>query len=305
MSTLAYFVNQLDQLDPTLHEPLYNVTYSRDIKLREDISIFNESSSFTRMTFGAVGTQSATGKPWLNQNSNTLPNISIDGERVVTPVRPLGQELVYSSIELEKSVKLGQPIDVQKYNAMNIMHQMWTDEQVYIGDRALGSFGLINSPIVTLGPSTALNWETQSADAIIASVDELLEATYQQSGYAVCPSKLLLPPRQFSILCSKKVSVESGNYSLIEYLKRATICLHINGIELDIQPTKWLANAGVGGLNRMVAYTNEPQRVRFPMVPIRRETPYFQGINFCAPYTWAFGEVEIVYPDTIQYRDGI
>ena len=305
MSTLAYFVNQLDIFDQRLHEPLFDVTYGRDIKLRTDVSMFNESSSFTRASFGAIGTQSAIGKPWLSQNSNTLPNISIDGERVVTPVRPLGQEIVYSSIELEKSVKLAQPIDVQKYNAMSIMHQMWTDEQVYIGDAMLGVTGLVNSPLVTTGPATSPVWSSASADQIIAAINELLEATYKSSAYAVCPHKLLLPHPQFAILCSQKVSVESGNYSLIEYLKRSTICLAINGVELDIQPTKWLTGAGVGGTDRMVAYTNDEQRVRFPMVPIRRETPYYLGINFHAPYVWAFGEVEFVYPETIQYRDGI
>ena len=55
----------------------------------------------------------------------------------------------------------------------------------------------------------------------------------------------------------------------------------------------------------MVAYTNDESRVRFPMVPVRRETPYYQGIRFHAPYLWAFGEVEFVYPETVRYADGI
>jgi hypothetical protein len=55
----------------------------------------------------------------------------------------------------------------------------------------------------------------------------------------------------------------------------------------------------------MVAYTNNEDRVRFPMVPIRRETPYYLGIKFNAPYIWAFGEVEFPYSETVIYRDGI
>lgn len=305
MSTLSYFVNQLDIFDQRLNEPLFDVTWGRDIKLRTDVSMFNESSSFTRASFGAIGTQSAVGKPWLSQNSNTLPNVSIDGERVVTPVRPLGQELVYSSIELEKSVKLSQPIDVQKYNALSIMQQMWTDEQVYIGDAALGVSGLVNSPLVTTAAAGSPPWASASADQIIFSINELLDATYKASAYAVCPRKLLVPHPQFAILASQKISVESGNFSILEYIKRSSICLAINGVELDVQPSKWLTGVGVGATDRMIAYTNEEQRVRFPMVPMRRETPYYLGINFHAPYVWAFGEVEFVYPETLQYRDGI
>jgi hypothetical protein len=74
---------------------------------------------------------------------------------------------------------------------------------------------------------------------------------------------------------------------------------------LDIQAVKWLAGRGTGGKDRMVAYTNDENRVRFPMVPIRRETPYYLGIKFNAPYIWAFGEVEFVYPETVRYGDGI
>jgi hypothetical protein len=80
---------------------------------------------------------------------------------------------------------------------------------------------------------------------------------------------------------------------------------NINGKPLNIQPLKWLTGRGVGPTDRMVAYTNAEDRVRFPMVPVRRETPYYQGIRFIAPYIWAFGAVEFVYPETVLYRDGI
>jgi len=40
-------------------------------------------------------------------------------------------------------------------------------------------------------------------------------------------------------------------------------------------------------------------------VPVRRETAYYQGIRFTAPYLYAFGQIEFVYPETVQYADGI
>ena len=55
----------------------------------------------------------------------------------------------------------------------------------------------------------------------------------------------------------------------------------------------------------MMAYTNNEDFVRFPMVPVRRETAYYQGIRFIAPYIWGFGSIEFVYPETVGYRDGI
>lgn len=78
-STLAYYINQLDVMDPRLYEPLFNTTWGRDINLRSGITMAAESTSFMRSNIGGIGTQSATGKPWISPNTTTLPGVSIDG----------------------------------------------------------------------------------------------------------------------------------------------------------------------------------------------------------------------------------
>lgn len=310
MSTLAYYVNQLDKLDPKLHEPLFSVTWGRDIKLRTDVTFANESSSFTRSSIAAAGTNKATGKPWLSANQNAITGISLNGERVVTPLRLLGHQLSYTSVELERSQLLGQPLDVAQFNALNTMYQMYTDEMVYIGDSELSVYGLLNSTLVTAasvaadGTASSTLWTAKTADQILRDVNSMIETAWAASGYAVCPDKLLLPPAQFAYISSQKVST-AGNMSILQYLEENSISLRVNGRKLDIQPVKWLTGRGASSTDRMVAYTNMEDRVRFPLVPVRRETPYTQGIHFNAPYIWAFGEVEFLYPETVLYRDGI
>jgi hypothetical protein len=308
-STLAYYINQLDNLDKKLYEPLFSVTWGRDIKLRTGITMANESTSFIRSNIGAIGTQSATGKPWISPNTTTLPGVSINGEHVTLPLRLLGQEVSYSSVELERSQLLDQPIDAQKFNALNVLYQMSTDEMIYVGDTAVGAEGLVNSTLVTSGSvangaSGSSLWANKTPDEILKDVNDMITAAWQASGFAVCPDKLLLPPAQFAYISSQKIST-AGNVSILTFLEDNSISLRVNGRKLDIQPLKWLTGRGVGGTDRMVAYTNDEERVRFPMVPIRRETPYYLGIKFNAPYIWAFGEVEFVYPETVIYRDGI
>lgn len=308
-STLAYYVNQLDNLDRKLHEPLYSVTWGRDINLRSGITMANESTSFIRSNIGSVGTQSATGKPWISPNTTTLPGVSINGERVVLPLRILGQEVSYSSVELERSQLTGQPIDTAKFDALNTLYQMATDEMVYVGDTDVGATGLLNSPLVTAsavgnGAGGAPQWITKTPDEILNDVNAMITAAWEASGFTVCPDKLLLPPQHFAYITSQKVST-AGNVSILTFLEDNSISLRVNGRKLDIQPVKWLAGRGEGGTDRMVCYTNQEDRVRFPMVPIRRETPYFLGIKFNAPYIWAYGEVEFIYPETVLYRDGI
>lgn len=308
-STLAYFVNQLDNLDRKLYEPLYNVTWGRDINLRTGITMANESTSFIRSNIGGIGTQRAQGKPWISPNTTTLPGVSVNGERVVLPLRLLGQEISYTSVELERSQLVGQPIDAQKFDAMNIMYQMNTDEMVYVGDSDVGATGLVNSSLVTSGSvangtAGTPQWTTKTPDEILKDVNDMVTAAWQASGFAACPDKVLLPPAQFAYISSQKVST-AGNVSILQFLEDNSISLRVNGRKLDIQPVKWLTGRGASGADRMVAYTNQEDKVRFPMVPVRRETPYYLGIKFNAPYIWAFGEVEFIYPETVIYRDGI
>lgn len=308
-STLAYFVNQLDNLDRKLYEPLYNVTWGRDINLRTGITMANESTSFIRSNIGGIGTQNAQGKPWISPNTTTLPGVSVNGERVVLPLRLLGQEISYTSVELERSQLIGQPIDTQKFDAMNILYQMNTDEMVYVGDTDVGAKGLLNSSLVTSGAvangtAGTPQWTTKTPDEILKDVNDMVTAAWQASGFAVCPDKVLLPPAQFAYISSQKVS-NAGNVSILQFLEDNSIALRVNGRKLEIQPVKWLTGRGASGADRMVAYTNQEDKVRFPMVPVRRETPYYLGIKFNAPYIWAFGEVEFLYPETVIYRDGI
>lgn len=310
-STLAYFINQLDNLDKRLYEPLYSVSWGRDIKLRTGITMANESTSFIRSAVAAIGSNAAAGKPWINPNTTTLPGISINGERIVTPLRLLGREISYTSVELERSQLLGQPIDQAKFAAFNIGYQMDTDEMVYIGDTGTGSTGLLNSALVGVAGVTADGagssplWSTKTPDQILRDVNDMIQAAWAASGFAVCPDKLLLPPAKFAYIVSQKVST-AGNVSILKFLQDNSISLSVNGRALDIQPVKWLVNRGVGGaIDRMVCYTNQEDRVRFPMVPVRREAPYYLGIKFNATYIWAFGEVEFPYPETVLYRDGI
>jgi len=314
-SNLSYFVNQLDNLDRRLYEPLVSVSWARDIKLRPGITMSNESTSFIRSAFAGAGTlkagsgSSGGNMPWVSAESTAIPGVSINGERIVLPLRLLAREISYTSVELDRSQLLGQPIDSQKIDAMNILYQMNTDQMVYIGSDDVGATGLLNSALVTTstvatGVSGQTEWVDKTPDEILADVNTLLSASWAAAAYAVCPGKLLLPPAQFAYISSQKVS-SAGNVSILKFLQDNSISLTVNGKALDIQPVKWLVGRGVGPSDRMVVYTDDESRVRFPMVPVRRETAYYQGIRFTAPYLWAFGELEIVYPETIRYADGI
>lgn len=314
----AFLIGELERLDQTLHMPLASVTWSRDIDLREDVSIADETSSFTNSSFAASGGVSPNGKGWIGKDSNSIGSIAIDIGKTANPLFLWGQEISWTIPELESAQRLGRPVDAQKFNALKLKHNMDTDEQVYIGDPLLNVFGLVNSPKVTnvanvaagAGVGAPTEWDAKTADEILLDVNDILSSTWQESAWAVIPTELRLPPRKYSQLVQRKVS-DAGNMSIMEYIRQNNLA-KANGQELNIQPLKWLNGRGVGGTagddtttNRMVAYTKDIDRVRFPMTPLQRTPLEYRSLYQLTTYFGRLGVVEIVYPETVGYRDGI
>lgn len=315
-STGAFLEGELERLDQTFHDPLVAVTWGRDIDLREDVTIADEASSFTNSTFASAGGINPSGIAWIGKNSDAITGVALDIGKTANPLNLWGFEIKYSIPELESAIKLGRPIDQQKYSGMQLKHQMDVDQLVYTGDSTLPTYGLANSPSVTVGNVAAgaqggTAWSTKTPDEILYDVNTLLEATWAAAGYAVMPGRLLLPPVQYSYLVSQKVSL-AGNVSILEFLRANSLTNATLGVPLDIQPLKWLTGGGAGGTlgnpnttNRMVAYTKDINRVRYPMTLMSKTPLEYRSIFHITTYFCRLGVVEFVYPETVQYADGI
>lgn len=301
----AFLVGELERLDQNLHMPLAAVTWSRDIMLREDVSIADEFSSFTNSSFAAAPGVQGSGKAWVGKDANAITGISLDIGKTINDLPLWAMQLGWTLPELESAQKLGRPVDQQKFSGMQLKYQMDIDEQVYIGDTALGYTGLVNKNTVTnVANATTGTWATATPQQILDDVNELINSTWLASAYAICPSKLLIDPVNYSRLVSRIVS-DAGNISILEFLKVNSLSNSINGRPLDIQPLKWLTGRGAGATNRMVAYTPEMDKVRFPLVPLQRTPLEYRDLRQLTTYFGRLGVVELVYPETMGYRDNI
>lgn len=320
-STGAFMVGELERLDLTLHEPLAAVTWGRDIDLREDVTLADEVSSFTLSTFaaqGGLGTGSGigNGKAWIGKSTNQITGISADIAKVPQQLRPWAMELKYTILELESAAKLGRPIDMQKFEGLQLKHQMDIDEQVYIGDTSTGDTGLVNSSRVTNvsnvvnGASLSAKWINKTPDEILSDVNTMLTSVWQASAWAVMPGRLMLPPAQFGYISTQKVSA-AGNVSILKYIQDNNLLTTSGKGKLEILPLKWLIGSGVGGTlgtpgtDRAVVYTKEKQRVRYPMTMLQRTPIQYDSIYHKTTYFCRLGSVEMVYPETCGYFDGL
>lgn len=321
-STGAFLVGELERLDQTLNMPLVDYTWSRDIDLREDVSIADENTSFTQSTFAAMGNLGAgngirTGKAWIGKSTDQIAGISLDIGKTAKPLRLWGMELKYSIPELESAARLGRPVDDQKYEGLKLKHQMDIDEQVYVGDATTGDTGLVNSSEVTNvsnlpnGAASSPLWTSKTPNEILADVNNVIQSAWSASGWAVMPNRLLLPPAQYGYISTQLIS-SAGSQSILKYLIENNVLAATGKGKLEILPAKWLIGAGTGGtlgttgtVDRMVIYSKSKKYVRYPLTGLQRTPVQYQSLYHLTTYYCRLGVMEFVYPETLAYRDGL
>ena len=327
-STGAFLVGELERLDLTLHEPLAAVTWGRDIQLREDVSTADEASSFTTSTFassGGLGTGASVGngKSWIGKDSNQVSRVSVDIAKLTQPLIPWGKEIAYTVLELESAAKLGRPVDEQKYRALQLAHQMEIDEMVYFGDTPGAFYGLVNSnnrttsdavtnvANVANGAQGSPLWTTKTPAEILQDFNEALTSAWATAGWAILPTDVLIPPADFGYISTQTVS-NAGNVSILNYVLENNITARQGGATLDIKPLKWCIGTGTGGTvgtsnghDQMVVYTNDKERVRYPMTMLSKTPLSYDSIWHRSTYYGRLGVLEIVYPELIAYRSGL
>lgn len=319
-STGAFLVGELERLDYTLHEPLVDIKYMRDIDLREDATIGDEVTSFTTSTFASAGglgdgNSIGNGKAWVGKVSTQITGVGVDIDKTPHPLRPWAMEIKYDLLELESSTRVGRPIDEQKYKGLQLKHQMDCDEQSYYGDTVTGDTGLVNAAGITptnvaQGAAGSTLWTQKTPNEILADVNSALQTVWQTSAWAVLPNRILIPPAQYSYISTQLVS-NAGNTSILTFILDNNIVSKQGG-DFKIFPAKWCIGAGAGGtigttgtVDRMIVYTKDYERIRFPMTLLSRTPIQYDGIYLKSTYYGRLGVVEVVYTQTIGYFDGI
>lgn len=301
-STGAFLVGELERLDPQLYEPLSDFTWSRDIDLREDVTIADEVTSFIYSTYAGGFGGMGSGKAWIRGAETTVGSVSVSASKVTTPITPWGMEVSYDIFELQKAMQVGRPIDVQKYEAMKLKHQLDIDIQVYLGDDQVGVKGLLNAEDrVQKMDLDAFDPQTATAEQIIDYFNTILNDAWKVTQYVRMPNTMLLPPAFFAALASKQLPNTAMN--MLEYVSKNNLVV-ANGGSLTLRPVKWLADASINeGRGRIVAYTKAKDVVRFPLVQLQSMPVQYRGYKQCVPYFGALGGVEFVRPELVFYGD--
>ncbi len=120
------------------------------------------------------------------------------------------------------------------------------------------------------------------------------------------PNHIILPFEQYAYILNTPVS-DLATESIMDYVLRNNIATK-NGRSLYIGSTRWLKGAGTGGTDRMVVYVNDRRFVKVEeLVPLARvmTSPNAAEVCYDTAYMANISQLQLFYPQTIQYVDGI
>lgn len=305
----AYFIGQLEALDQRMAMPITAVTYSRDIERRPDIGPYNELASFTRLKFAAAqGDQDDI--EFDSDVTTEYQQVNVEQEKITTPIFAKTMKTRWTLAEIEKAALAGMPLETQAFEALNTDNQLKIDRLHYMGSQKYGFGGLLNhgsvlnvSPVAA-GAGGLPNFEAKTPEEILADVNEILRSVWTATGLAIMPNRILVSQRIMSAL-SIPIAPLSG-VSILKYLQDNAICKIIDGKELEIVPVKWASGAGAAGTDRMAAYVPGLDNLASIFSPMQQYGAMeVRDVAFHQHYRFAFGGLQLRYPEKMAYRDGL
>lgn len=188
-----------------------------------------------------------------------------------------------------------------------------TETSVIFGNETIGFLPWINYPgvpavMVGAGAGGDTEWSTKTGIEMVRDVNAVLNSMWVNSRTLMKPLTVFIPLTQFTLLNETPIVIGGTGTAMtaMEYLKKNNIMTQLIGKELDIRPSRYLAGAGAGGADRLVAMDRrrENQCMPFPL-------PYLLSQPIPAPLAaelyaeMKIGSFHVRQQGSMMYADGI
>lgn len=239
----------------------------------------------------------------------------------------VGASLKKESVPIESSV-VGATIDIEDIEAVAFGHQGMNllteygevmreasekhiEEVFFFGDADIGYESYIDyseiasSVVPDLGSGTEMINKT--AEQVEADINNLISGVWVNSKQVFLPSRIELPPSQFSMLATRKTGLgDHTNTTMLEYIRKNNVYTAVTGQDLEIKTNRHFAGAGAGGTDRMRATDMKPENHWMPMpLDFQMLTPRDEQLETKLVARVKFGGYHIRQPLSSAYADGI
>lgn len=306
----AFLVSELAKRDNLIRQPLDSFTYPRDIVI-ETGGGWADYVEAMSVGYGVTGGSGAS--PVQAGGSNGLPIIQASYDKGTFKAHTFALAMRVMWQDTQKANFVGRSLDQILQDGIRKTYDKHWDQNVYVGLPEYDSTGLLNDANVTQttaanGAGGTATWATKTPDEILADINTAIVDAWEAAEYdeSAMPNHILIPYAQYAYIATTKVS-NLAEKTILTYLLENNIA-KVNGKDLFIGGTRWAKGAGTGNTDRMLVYCNDRRFVKAEeLVPLQRALTQPNAANFCYDTAYAANltEVEIYYPQTMLYVDGI
>lgn len=250
------------------------------------------------------GQYSAVGAAVLITNySSRLPRADAFRKEFTGKIRGLGISYGWSIQEMRASAYSGVPLDQRKASAARRAFEELVDRIARVGDAANGLVGFMNIPsastyVVPNGAASTTPWSTKTPDEINRDLCGIVAGIISSTKEIERPDTILIPTDQYQYIATTPRSAVSDT-TILEFFQKA---------HPEITVISWwaLKGAGVGGADRMIAYSRDPDHLML-IVPLEftQMAPEWEGMELLTNCEGRVGGVQCFYPLSVSYGDGI
>lgn len=315
----AFLTSMLELIDTDVVTPLQETTHGRDLPIKTGGGAAEFTSAFA-VSYSGTG----SGLRGLQGTASTdIPEAQVDSQKGTWPVFPWASSITLKWYELER-MKLARDMGLPTQISLQEMFEesvstIWAKDCDLMAYRGFqNNPGLVNNPnvpsaVVNTGAGGKTPWAFKTGSEMLTDINFALNQTIANSGYnskSGCADSLLLPYPQWSLMTAPITIGGVGYDSIRSYVERNCIAAQL-GLKFSINPlpNAWVAGAGLAGLDRGVAYRNDPKSLVFRIPMPMRKGPVIatskDGGAWQTIYQGALGVVNYKRTTTQFYLDGI
>lgn len=306
----AFLVSELEKKDPLIRKPLTSVTYPRDININVGGGWVDYVSAMS-VAYGLTG--GSENGPVQAGGANGLPIVQASVDKGVYKAHVFATALRIMFVDMQKANFIGRSLDQLLQDGVRLSYDKHMDANVYVGLSNYDTTGLVNNPDATEttvdnGAAGTSTWATKTPLEILADINSAITAVWAAAEYdtEAMPNHILIPYEQYTYIMNTPVT-DLATETILDFVLKNNVAAK-NGGSLYVGATKWCKGAGTGSKDRMVVYVNHERYVNVDeLVPLTRAMTQPNAANACydTAYMANISEVQIFYPQTIAYFDGI
>ena len=307
----AFLVSELEKRDPMIRKPLVNFTYPRDIVIESGGGWVDYVSAMA-VSYGITG--GAVDSPVTAGGANGIPTVQASVDKGLYKAHVFAAALRVMFQDMQRSNYIGRSLDNLLQDGVRMAYDKHMDANVYVGLTSYGTTGLVNNPdavettVAATGTSSGTKWNTKTPQQILNDINTALTSAWAANEFdeSAMPNHILLPYEQYNYIMTTMVT-DLATETIYDFIMKNNVASK-NGGDLFIGATNYCKGAGTSGADRMVVYNNDRRFVKMDeLVPLSRimSQPNVANVCYDTAYMANISEVQIFYPTSITYWDGI